>query len=151
MIVWEDMGICRYMLTRRHKWFRLHMVLNGVTLFWNVKNKVDYYNKLCSKGETVKMLFAIGEGINDICYSATVVGIISNRQATWCGDLPESVPAEFREDAFARIWIMIKDIKEEHALKADMFCYRSNGNSLKQAISNSQFHFGYVYIPELEK
>ena len=129
-----------------YTWFSTESLYFGMS-----RKKVDYYNKLCSKGEIVKMLFAIGEGINDICYSATVIGIISNREPTWCGDLPESVPVEFREDALARIWIMIKDIKKENDLKADMFRFRSNGNSLKQAISNSQFHFGYVYIPELEE
>lgn len=123
----------------------------GSLYFGMSEKKVDHYNKLCSKGEIVKMLFAIGGDINDICYSATVVGIISSREPIWCGDIPESVPVEFGEGERARIWIMIKNIKEEHDLKADMFCFRSNGNRLRQAITNSQFHFGYVYIPELEK
>ncbi|MCH5270748.1 MAG: hypothetical protein J1E83_08365 [Lachnospiraceae bacterium] len=129
-----------------YTWFSTESLYFGMS-----KKKVDYYNRLCSRGEIVKMLFAIGGGINEICYSATVVGIISSKEPVWCGDLPESVPVEFGEGERARIWIMIKNIKEEHKLKAEMFRFRSNGNYLKQAITSSQFHFGYVYIPDSEE
>lgn len=129
-----------------YTWFSTESLYFGMS-----KKKVDYYNDLCSKGEIVKMLFAVGGGINEICYSATVIGISSSKEARWCGDVPESVPVEFGEGERARIWIMIKDIREEHNLKADMFKFRSNDNSLKQAITGSQFHFGYVYIPEMEE
>ena len=49
----------------------------------------------------------------------------------------------------ARLWIKIKNIKEEHTLKADMFRIISTGANLKQVISNSQFHFGYVYLEDV--
>ena len=42
------------------------------------------------------------------------------------------------------------DIQEEKGLKAAMFKVRSTDANLKQVISNSQFHFGYVYVPEME-
>lgn len=129
-----------------YTWFSTESLYFGMS-----KKKVDYYNRLCNKGEIVKMLFAIGGEVNEICYSATVVGIVSSKEPVWCGDLPESVPVEFGEGERARIWIMIKNIKKEYKLKADMFRFRSNGNSLRQAITSSQFHFGYVYIPESEE
>ncbi|EHO53201.1 hypothetical protein HMPREF9099_01020 [Lachnospiraceae bacterium oral taxon 082 str. F0431] len=42
----------------------------------------------------------------------------------------------------------IKDIKEEHDIKAQMLKVRSTGKNLKQVITNSQYNFGYVYLPE---
>ena len=38
--------------------------------------------------------------------------------------------------------------EEENQLKAAMFKVRSTDANLKQVISNSQFHFGYVYLQE---
>ena len=57
---------------------------------------------------------------------------------------------EFGDGERAKIWIKITDIQEETDLKAAMFKVRSTDANLKQVISNSQFHFGYVYIPEME-
>ena len=45
------------------------------------KKKVDYYNKLVKSGEDVRILFALGDGINDICYTANVLEIVSDRDA----------------------------------------------------------------------
>jgi len=42
------------------------------------------------------------------------------------------------------------DIQEEHCIKAVMLKVRSTDANLKHVISNSQFHFGYVYIAEME-
>ena len=42
----------------------------------------------------------------------------------------------------------IIDIENERNIKADMLRVRSTDANLKQVISNSQFHFGYVYLPE---
>lgn len=129
-----------------YTWFSTESLYFGMS-----KKKVSYYNDLCSKGEIVKMLFAIGGDINDICYSATVLGITSSKEPIWCGDSPDSVPEEFCSGEKARIWIMINNIREENDLRAEMFRFRSNDNNLRQAISSSQFHFGYVYIPEMEE
>ena len=58
------------------------------------------------------------------------------------------MPDEFGINENGKIWIKITDIKEESTLKADMLVVGSTGSNLKQVISNSQFHFGYVNIPE---
>ena len=60
------------------------------------------------------------------------------------------MPEEFGSEERAKIWIKITDIQEEKGLKAAMFKVRSTDANLKQVISNSQFHFGYVYVPEME-
>lgn len=115
--------------------------------FGMAKKKVEHYNKLAKKGESVRILFAIGEGINDICYSANVLEIVSDRDAISCPGEEISVPVEFRGEETARIWIKISDIRTESNLKAAMLKVRSTDANLKQVISNSQFHFGYVYLP----
>ena len=112
------------------------------------KKKVSYYNALCQAGEKVKLLFAVGEDVNDIVYSATVLEIVSERDAQPCPSEEGSEPEEFQNGESAKIWIKIMDIKNEQNLKADMLRVRSTDANLKQVISNSQFHFGYVYLPE---
>lgn len=47
--------------------------------FGMAKKKVAYYNQLIKNGETVSMLFAVGGKLNDICYSATVQEIVSDK------------------------------------------------------------------------
>ena len=116
--------------------------------FGMAKKKVSYYNALCQAGEIVKLLFAVGEDVNDIVYSATVLEIVSERDAQPCPGEEGSEPEEFQNGESAKIWIRIKDIENEHNLKADMLRVRSTDANLKQVISNSQFHFGYVYLPE---
>lgn len=116
--------------------------------FGMAKKKVSYYNALCKAGEVVKLLFAVGEDVNDIVYSATVLEIVSDRDAQKCPGIEGSEPEEFANGETAKIWIKIKDIQEEHHLKAAMLKVRSTDANLKQIISNSQFHFGYVYLPE---
>lgn len=118
--------------------------------FGMAKKKVSYYNQLIAKGETVRMLFAIGGELNDICCSAVVQEIVSDKDLSGCPGQVGSVPEEFGDKEKAKIWIKITDIQEETSLKAAMFKVRSTDANLKQVISNSQFHFGYVYIPEME-
>ena len=113
------------------------------------KKKVSYYNQLISKGETVKMLFAVAGDFNDIYCSAVVQEIVSDKDLSNCPGETASIPKEFGDER-AKIWIKISDIQREPNLTASMFKVRSTGANLKQIISNSQFHFGYVYIPENE-
>ena len=118
--------------------------------FGMAKKKVEYYNNLARKGENVKILFAVGEEINDICYSAKVLEIVSNKDSIGCPGEEICIPDEFGKEEKRRIWIKITDINEEKSLKAAMLKVRSTDANLKQVISNSQFHFGYVYLPEDE-
>ena len=52
---------------------------NHFTLEWQ-KKKLNI-NSLCELGEKVKILFAVGDDVNDIVYSATVMEIVSGRDA----------------------------------------------------------------------
>ena len=74
--------------------------------------------------------------------------IVSERDAQPFPGEEGSEPEEFQNGESAKIWIKIRDIENEHNLKADMLRVRSTEANLKQVISNSQFHFGYVYLPE---
>ena len=38
-------------------------------------------------------------------------------------------------------------LKEENNIKADMLKFRKGDGSVKRAITKSQFHFGYAYLP----
>lgn len=116
--------------------------------FGMAKKKVRYYNSLAKIGEEVTILFAVGEEVNDIKYSAKVLSIASSRDSLPCPGEEGSIPEEFGGEDEAKIWIQITDIREENELKAAMFNVRSTDANLKQVISNSQFHFGYVYIPK---
>ena len=126
-----------------YTWFSTESLHFGIK-----KKKVEYYNSLAELGESVKILFAVGEGVNEITYSATVLQIVSGRDAVACPGEEGSVPEEFEHEEKAKIWIKIKDIEEEHDIKAAMLKVRSTDANLKQVISGSQFHFGYVYLPE---
>ena len=116
--------------------------------FGMAKKKVRYYNSLAESGEEVTILFAVGEEVNDIKYSAKVLSIASSRDSLPCPGEEGSIPEEFGGEDEAKIWIQITDIREENELIAAMFNVRSTDANLKQVISNSQFHFGYVYIPK---
>jgi|GEM_PF-623989 len=129
----------------RYTWFSTESLHFGMA-----KKKVEYYNALCDRGEKVKILFAVGEDVNDIVYSATILKIVSDREAIECPDELGWVPDEFGHEERARIWIKITTIEKEHELKAGMLKVRSTDANLKQVISNSQFHFGYVYLPKDE-
>ena len=118
--------------------------------FGMAKKKVEYYNRLCESKEPVKILFAVGEEINDIVWSASVLAIVAGREAVRCPGEADSIPDEFSAEEKAKIWIKIKDIQEDHEMKAAMFNIRSTDANLKQVISDSQFHFGYVYMADTE-
>ena len=105
--------------------------------------KVAFYNECAKNGERVRILFAI-VGNNEIAYSADVQEIISNRDPISCPCDVESEPEEFHGEQ-NRIWIKINNLKEENAIKASKLYFRTTGSNLKDVISKSQFHFGYVY------
>lgn len=124
-----------------YTWFSTHSLHTGMA-----KDKVDFYNKIIKSGESVKILFALGMDINDVCYSASIQEIISNRDEIICPGNPIAVPEEFGVNEKGKIWFKLTDLKEETKIKADMLKFRSNNKSVKVAITRSQFHFGYVYI-----
>ena len=107
------------------------------------QEKVKFYNDCVKKGEKVRILFAIA-GKNDIAYSADVQEIISNRDPISCPCDAASEPEEFRGEQ-NRIWMKINNLKEENDIKASKLYFRTTGSNLKDVISKSQFHFGYVY------
>lgn len=121
------------------------------SLTWGMaKKKVAYYNNLVQSGETVQMLFASGyNDNNEIAYAADVLEIASNRDTIPCPGEGGTEPEEFAGQK-AKIWIKITKIREEHNLKAAMMKVRSTDSNLKQVITTSQFHFGYVYLPDEE-
>lgn len=125
-----------------YTWFSTQSLYFGMS-----KEKVAYYNNLIKKGQTVKILFALVES-NEIEYSAIVKEIVSEREQIYCPGEEEAVPEEFGPEEYAKIWIKISDIQEEKKIKAHMLRFRSNGNSVKTAISKSRCHFGYVYLTD---
>ncbi len=129
--------------TAGYTWFSTEALHFGMA-----KKKVEFYNSLCEIGEIVKILFAVGEDVNDIVYSARVLQIVSGRDPVERPDDVAFVPEEFSDEIKAKIWIKITDIKEENNIKASMLNVRSTESNLKQVISNSQFHFGYVYLKD---
>ena len=52
-----------------------------------------------------------------------------------------SVPDTVQE---RRIWLKLKNVREERNIKASMLKITSSGRDLKDVISVGQFHFGYV-------
>lgn len=126
-----------------YTWFSTNSLHMGMD-----KNKVKHYNQLAKKGEKVTILFAIADANNDICYAATVLEIQSEKEPSLCPGDAACIPKEFDENEKAKIWIRIKDIREENNLTAEMLNIRSSDANLKQVISSSQYHFGYVYLAE---
>lgn len=93
-------------------------------------------------------MFAIADAYNDICYAATVLEIQSEKELSLCPGDAACIPKEFGESEKAKIWIKIKDIRQENNLTARMLNIRSSDANLKQVISSSQYHFGYVYLAD---
>ena len=108
--------------------------------------KIKFYKDAIKKGETVKILFVIGMGINEIRYSATVADIESKREEFACPGDPATIPEEFGIEEKGKIWMKLTDLQEEHTIKAEMLKFRTGDGSVKRAITKSQFHFGYAYI-----
>jgi hypothetical protein len=126
-----------------YTWFSTQSLHSGMQ-----KKKVDFYNKIIKAGEVVKILFAVSGEENDIKYSARILEIVSSRDNITCPGDTAAVPDAFGLEEEGKIWIKITDLEPEENLTADMFVVASTGSNLKQVISTSQFHFGYVNIPE---
>lgn len=124
--------------TRGYTWFSTDSLYFGMA-----KRQVSYFKKAICQGLIVKMLFVIGRdgGKNDIEYSAMVEDIVSYQEPGRCPE-PGAFPKIWGDNA--RIWIKIEDIKEDTTLSVADLKIKSTGSRLKEVISNSQFHFGYV-------
>lgn len=124
-----------------YSWFSTQSLHAGMA-----KEKVAFYNKAIKEGETVRLLFAIGQGINDVCYSATIEEIVSKRDEIVCPGDVDAVPVELGAENKGKIWFKLRNLRPENDIKADMLKFRSNDKTVKTAIMRSQFHFGYVYL-----
>lgn len=128
-------------VVRGYTWFSTQALYYGMS-----QKRVDDYNKTIGQGRKVTILFCIGEkagGKNDIAYKAEVMEIKSFNQpsALSSNDYPKIWHGER-----ARIWIKIKNIREENQLTVKLFEVTSTGADLQQVINNSQYHFGYVSL-----
>lgn len=124
-----------------YTWFSTMSLTTGMA-----KEKVKFYNDAVKRGEQVKILFALGMGINDVRYSAIIHEVVTSRDEIICPGDVLIVPEEFGPDEKGKIWFKITDLKEENNITADMLKFRKDNGSVKNAITKSQFHFGYVYI-----
>lgn len=125
-----------------YSWFSTISLHSGMA-----EQKIKFYKNAIQNGETVKILFVIGMGINEIRYSATIAEIESQREEFTCPGDPKTIPEEFGPDETGKIWFKLTDLKEENNIKADMLKFRNGDGSVKRAITKSQFHFGYAYLP----
>lgn len=126
-------------IKRGFTWFSTQSLYYGMA-----EKKVNHYKDLMKSDEIVKIIFGIGKSTkkdNDIGYSAVVHDIISEKVPIPAPTL--EYPVEFNGEQ-ARIWIKISNIEPENNINASMLKVRSTGADLKQVISNSQYHFGYV-------
>lgn len=127
---------------RGYSWFSTQSLFYGMS-----QERVKYYNNKITKGKKIKILFAVNNENfdNDIAFSADVLEIFSAKSPIDCPD--DGLPAEF-DGGNARIWIKLVNIEEETKISASMMKITSTGRDLKQTISNSQYHFGYVSFKE---
>lgn len=119
------------------------------SLFFGMSDaRVKQYNDRIKSGKTVRILFAINNENyhNDIAFSANVEEIFSAKTSRPCPD-GFNYPPEFHGER-ARIWVKLSNIKPETKVTAEMLKITSTGRSLKQTISNSQYHFGYVSLKD---
>lgn len=128
--------------SRGFTWFGTESLYSGMA-----KRQVEYFRKLIREGKTVKILFAIGSdgGVNDVKYTAIVEEIESKPRPQPCPD-PDACPKVWGSDGKARMWFKLRDLKEDTSISARDLIIRSTGRVVKDVISNSQFHFGYVKI-----
>ncbi len=124
-----------------YAWFSTTSLHTGMD-----KKKVEYYNKAIKSGEEVKILFAIGMGINEVRYSANIQKIVSSRDEILCPGDVAAIPNEYGASETGKIWLKITNLQKENKIKAEMLKFRKGDGNVKSAITNSQFHFGYVYI-----
>ncbi len=85
-------------------------------------------------------------GINNVSYAATIQEIISSRDEILCPGEAIAVPEEFGLEERGKIWFKLTDLYEENKITAEMLKFRKDNGSVKNAITKSQFHFGYVYV-----
>lgn len=119
------------------------------SLFFGMNDaRVKQYSEKIKKGETVTILFAVNNEHykNEIAFRARVEEIRSSRTAMPCPD-GQNYPQEFWGEQ-ARIWLRLSHIEEETQIRAEMLKITSTGRNLKQAISDSQYHFGYVSLKD---
>ena len=124
-----------------YTWFSTMSLHTGMA-----KDKIKFYNQTIKSGEVVKILFALGMGINDVCYSAKIQEIVSSRDEITCPGDPSTIPAEFGVQERGKIWFKLTELEEETEITAEALKFRKDDGSVRNAITKSQFHFGYVYI-----
>lgn len=127
---------------RGYTWFSTQSLFFGMS-----PDRVKYFNQKIKAGEAVTILFAGSTilnqpKINDIGYAAEVEEVYSEKEPVSCPE-PNAVPSKFYDEK-ARIWLKLKNVREEHNIKASMLKITSTGRDLKQVISTAQFHYGYV-------
>jgi len=129
-------------MNRGFSWFSTQSLFYGMS-----QERVKHYNKKISEGKKVRILFAVNNENydNDIAFSADVLQIFSAKLPVACPE--DALPVEFDGEK-ARIWIKLANIQEETQINASMMQITSTGRDLKQTISNSQYHFGYVSFKE---
>lgn len=125
-----------------YTWFSTSSLHSGMS-----SKKVRFYNEIIKQGQTVKLLIALPDPINDICYSATVKEILSNKSGVAKPEEVSSVPVEFHHETTKKIWLKLTSIDDEENLKASMLKIRTSDANLKTVIMNSRYQFGYVYLP----
>lgn len=128
---------------RGFTWFSTQSLFFGMS-----DNRVKQYNDKIKSGNCVRILFAINNENydNDIAFSADVEEIFSAKTPHPCPD-GYNYPMEFHGEQ-ARIWVKLSGIKPETQITAEMLKITSTGRSLKQTISDSQYHFGYVSLKD---
>lgn len=130
-------------VSRGFTWFSTQSLFFGMS-----DARVKQYNDKIKSGKNVKILFAINNENydNDIAFSATVEEIYSTKIPRPCPD-GLNYPSAFHGEQ-ARIWVKLSHIEPETQITADMLKITSTGRSLKQTISDSQYHFGYVSLKD---
>lgn len=124
---------------RGYTWFSTQSLFFGMS-----DARVKQYNDKIKSGKPVRILFAINNENydNDIAFSANIEEIFSAKAPVSCPD-STNYPDEFHGE-LARIWLKLSHIQPETQITAEMLKITSTGRSLKQTISDSQYHFGYV-------
>lgn len=123
---------------RGYTWFSTQSLFYGMS-----PARVKFFNDMISHEKNAKVLFAVNNENydNDIAFSADIKEIVSEKTPVESPD--NNLPDEYLGET-ARIWIKLQNIVEEKGINASMLQITSTGRDLKQTISNSQFHFGYV-------
>lgn len=109
------------------------------------KEKINEFEGAISRGETVEIYFVIGKGCNgtnDIKYKANVISIESDANGIFSPDT-KLTPDEYKNEN-KKIWIKLENLKKFNKLSVEDFIIESTKKELKEAIENSQYHFGYI-------